>query len=280
MARLVVKRTPWWVTHRKMAMVWLPLAGLQAATLAGFGYFYNRLDDLEQHADKSPPRAIVVSDSPVLTKGADISVVSPVPPIPVDSPASAADVAAAKEVLLQAATTILQDNKAADDKSEGKIVLAAKPEPTYEPKPKPQPHPHPQPKAQVIPEKKKPAPPVEERKHPVNTDTERTAKANSETLRRSGPAVAVAAPEAAVEGVWVYLGELRNYGWYDQKLHIPPASGLPEVGQTYKTQHIVGVYDVPYGEQRAGEFHLGESVFLYEVRRGRKDDVWGRVSAR
>lgn len=40
MARLVVKRTPWWVVHRKWLVVWLPLAGLQAATLAGLGYFY------------------------------------------------------------------------------------------------------------------------------------------------------------------------------------------------------------------------------------------------
>lgn len=82
-----------------------------------------------------------------------------------------------------------------------------------------------------------------------------------------------------VERVWVYLGELRDYGWHDQKLHIHPSSGLPEAGRIYTTQFIPNVYSAPYGRQMAGQFHLGERVFVHEVRRGRGNDVWGLVSA-
>ena len=82
-----------------------------------------------------------------------------------------------------------------------------------------------------------------------------------------------------VDRVWVYLGELRDYGWYDQKLHIAPSSGLPAVGNVYLTQYIASVHAAPYGRQLAGKFHLGERVLVHDVRRGRGDDVWGLVSA-
>lgn len=273
MARLVVKRTPWWVAHKKLVMVWLPLATLQAATLTGFGYFYHRLDNLEQQADVSHSRAMVVADTPVMLAATDISVAPPV---------SEADVSVAKEVLLQAAT-LLRD-KTQEDKvvAEGKIVLASvKPEPTpVAVKPA-------DPPVKAKAEKKKPEsePVAKGKKQHANSDADKTALANREALHRSAaatasPLVVQEAGLASGGGVWVYLGELRGYGWYDQKLHISPSSGLPEVGRTYRTQHIQGFYDAPYGKQQDGEFHLGESVYIQEVRHGAQNDVWAKVSGR
>ncbi|MDD5392331.1 MAG: hypothetical protein PHE17_04865 [Thiothrix sp.] len=290
MARLVVKRTPWWVAHKKLVMVWLPLATLQAATLTGFGYFYHRLDNLEQQADVSNSRSMVVADTPVMLAATDISVATPVPPVPSSPPVSEADVSVAKEVLLQAAT-LLRD-KTQEDKvvEEDKIVLASvKPEPApVAVKPADPPKAKAEAKEQPKAEKKKPEPEpvVKEKKQPANSDADKTAIANREALHRSAAATASplvmpeVKPASAEGGVWVYLGELRGYGWYDQKLHISPSSGLPEVGRTYKTQHIQGFYDAPYGKQRDGEFHLGESVYIQEVRRGAKNDVWAKVSGR
>jgi hypothetical protein len=76
---------------------------------------------------------------------------------------------------------------------------------------------------------------------------------------------------------WVYLGELRDYGWYGQKLRISPDSGLPEEGGTYQTQQIHGLYDEPHGRRVMGGFQLGDTVTVQKVRQEENGGVWAEV---
>ena len=64
MARLVVKRTPWWVAHRKLVVVWLPLA---SGNVGGAWVFYHRLDDLEQKTETSALTTPAPITAPVAT---------------------------------------------------------------------------------------------------------------------------------------------------------------------------------------------------------------------
>ena len=272
MARLVVKRTPWWVAHRKLVVVWLPLASLQAATLAGLGYFYHRLDDLEQKTETSAltTPAPITASAPVATP-APVVIAPPAPPPVVIAP----------EPIVVA--TLPPPSPAHDvpdvrDANVSPPPLPAKSEP--------------EPKAPVEPVK--PAKPVATPaaapvKREVKTKPPAAASDRTATANRSGSVVrqltnTTKRPDieplpVQVDRVWVYLGELRDYGWYDQKLHIAPSSGLPAVGNVYLTQYIASVHAAPYGRQLAGKFHLGERVLVHDVRRGRGDDVWGLVSA-
>lgn len=77
--------------------------------------------------------------------------------------------------------------------------------------------------------------------------------------------------------VWVYLGELRDYGWYGQKLHVAPDSGLPEVGKSYRTQKIHGFYDTPHGNRSMGGFQQGDKVIVQQVIHEGNGDVWAEV---
>ena len=63
MARLVVKKAPWWASHKKQVLVWLPVASLQASTLAGLGYVYHRLAGLEEQ-QASEAITAAVNDQP------------------------------------------------------------------------------------------------------------------------------------------------------------------------------------------------------------------------
>ena len=47
MAQLLIKKSSWWEFNAKQAIIWLPVAAVQASTLAGLGYFYHRLNALE-----------------------------------------------------------------------------------------------------------------------------------------------------------------------------------------------------------------------------------------
>lgn len=257
MARLVVKRTPWWKAHKKWAMVVLPLATLQAATLVGFGYFYHRLDSLEHQAES--PAA---------------STPSAPPPVPVKPLASTErDVPEpSKEQALHAETIVLKTGVLMQE-AEVKVASIQPPES----------------KAAVVGGKEMPKLPpatklvekAEKRqvvKHsPEKKAADLTAVANRSSLQRSKP---VKPTLPVKQGVWVYLGELRDYGWYGQMLHIPPTSRLPTPGRSYQTQYIQRVYTAPYGKLIQGKFHLGEWVYLHEVVQGRRNDVWGRVSPR
>lgn len=79
-------------------------------------------------------------------------------------------------------------------------------------------------------------------------------------------------------GRWVYLGELRDYGWYGQKLHIAPDSGLPNIGQTYRTQLIHGTYDQPNGNRSMGGFQQGDVVQVENVEQENDGKVWAKLS--
>ena len=303
MARLVVKRTPWWVSQKKLLFVWLPLASLQAATLAGFGYFYHRIDNLEEQTNETNKQTAAFNgDSlPLHTITTPEAVVAPVPPIPA---APERDVPDLHSTLLASVNPATAPNIAPQTPPKIEVTYyqvkptPASPEPVAKPTPpapkpvvaektvekKSVPAPEPMVKDKPKPEVKKvvpvpePTPPAAKVKA---KEAARTAQANREGLHvliKTEPKAADPLP-SQVDSVWVYLGELRNYGWYDQKLHISPSSGLPEIGQVYQTQFIPNVYSSPYGRQLAGGFHLGESVLIHDVRRGRNDDVWALVSA-
>lgn len=270
MARLVVKRTPWWVAHRKLVVVWLPLASLQAATLAGLGYFYHRLDDLEQKTETSAlTTPAPLSTSALVAVPVPAVVAPPVPPV-----------ALAPEPIVVANLTPPPPSYDMPEVRDVNVIppppLPVKPEPA--------------PKAIVEPVKSAkpavaPAPVKRDVKtKPTSVANDRTVIANrsrnvvrqlTDTTKRPD----IEPLPVQVDRVWVYLGELRDYGWHDQKLHIAPSSGLPAVGNVYLTQYIASVHAAPYGRQLAGKFHLGERVLLHDVRRGRGDDVWGLVSA-
>lgn len=79
-------------------------------------------------------------------------------------------------------------------------------------------------------------------------------------------------------GRWVYLGELRDYGWYGQKLHVAPNSGLPNIGQTYRTQLIHGTYDQPRGNRSMGGFQQGDVVQVENVQQESDGKVWAKLS--
>ncbi len=267
MARLVVKRTPWWVAHKKWVMVVLPLATLQAATLAGFGYFYHRLDSLEQHSENTavlpplPPPQVPVE--PLATTQQDVPEVSKVPALHQDK------LVLVSEPLVQEPAKLGLKPVRDPQPEEKPPAEVAKEDIANPPAPKAV-EKHSKGKAEDG--KGKAVAPAVEKKQ-----VDLTAQANRSGLQRPEPVRAV---PAARPGVWVYLGELRDYGWYGQMLHISPTSGLPETGRSYQTQYIQRVYASPYGKVIDGEFHLGEWIYLHEVVRGRKNDVWGRVSPR
>ncbi|MEB4593354.1 hypothetical protein VSS37_20420 [Candidatus Thiothrix sp. Deng01] len=77
--------------------------------------------------------------------------------------------------------------------------------------------------------------------------------------------------------VWIYLGERRDYGWYGQRLHISPDSGLPEVGKSYHTQEVHGIYDRPHGDRAMGGFQQGDLVTILNVLHEANNGVWAKV---
>jgi hypothetical protein len=76
---------------------------------------------------------------------------------------------------------------------------------------------------------------------------------------------------------WVYLGELRDYGWHGQRLHVAPDSGLPLVGNSYHTQELHGIYSEPHGKRVMGGFQQGDLVTILDVRHEPNNGVWARV---
>lgn len=76
---------------------------------------------------------------------------------------------------------------------------------------------------------------------------------------------------------WVYLGELRPHGWHGQRLHVAPDSGLPEVGNSYHTQELHGLYSRPHGNRAMGGFQQGDLVTILEVQHEANQGVWAKV---
>lgn len=280
MAQLLIKKSSWWEFNAKQAMIWVPVAAVQASTLAGLGYFYHRLNELEVKPVRQPLLANTLQDvaTPTVPTVRVSRIPPPLPPVPAPQPI-ALQVTMASPVI-QDVMRVGQDFSAAD-----KPALA---------KPKP--------KERGSKKTLKDVTATTTTTTFVTVDP--TAEANLSALApvaavETDTAVALEpAPDEPVPDVtaesaepeivphrtvpvgvskWVYLGELRDYGWYGQKLRIPPDSGLPEEGGTYQTQQIHGLYDEPHGRRVMGGFQLGDTVAVLKVRQEVNGGVWAEV---
>lgn len=300
MAQLVIKREPWWSTpFGKQIMIWVPVAGLQAATLAGLGYFYDRLSEMELYGGSGLAGLGSVRDVPVTTevetsKPRQLAVVS------VSAPASGF-VSRQSTLAMDTAKNTMQVGEtfsASADRSESveaapvlsidAPVVSTKervsvPPPTIK-------------KTTV--EKKKIVPPKTVNPVELSFDLEarRTAAANLSGIRVPDGENAVvggvpvtplptANPNRPFDGgltptgivTWIYIGELRDYGWHGQMLHVPPNSGLPEIGRNYRTQKIHGLYEQPYGKRVMAGFQQGDTVTVLDIMQEANHKVWAKV---
>ncbi|WML89954.1 hypothetical protein RCF98_13365 [Thiothrix lacustris] len=273
MAQLLVKKSSWWEFNTKQALIWFPVAAVQASTLAGLGYFYHRLNVLETQPVRQPVLANalqdvkapstrlnrvppplppapapaswqVAMDSPValgfMRVGQDFSHVAPIKPKP-------------KAVAVRSA--VLHDADRADIKRVAQANRSASPVKLKK----------------IAQQQLAPAVPESE---PVYVPE----VVNAEPLPVAIPAEITRGKPLPVGIVaWVYLGELRDYGWYGQRLHISPDSGLPEVGGEYRTQKIHGIYDQPHGNRTMGGFQQGDVVSILDVQHESNHGVWAKV---
>lgn len=278
MGQLVIKKLPWWQTHAKQLVIWGPIAAVQASTLAGLGYFYQRLNALEA-SEASPPTSLVLAST--LQDVKPLRAVRtrriPLPPPPIMASAS-----------VMPAPVVLNGSTMTAFSRVGQDFSTV-----------PAPHP-------VLAKRKavlKPKPVVKTVKVAKLSDAERVAQANRTAVfneqassSNSAPFTAqvqhnaavtesVAMPEEIQRGkplpvgivVWVYIGELREQGWHGQRLHLASNSGLPIVGEQYRTQKIHGIYDQPYGSRTMGGFQKGDLVSILEVRHEANSGVWAQV---
>lgn len=317
MAQLVVKRdSSWWATpFAKHTMFWVPVAGFQAATLVGLGYFYERVTDIETQLGSYTGGGTVSRAKPVtVTSTQSMSAAGPVSLNPAfetglarntmlvgerfsspQRPAPSVDIADPVEIVsIPVPEPVKADFSVEAGSSQRPARVHTKP---------------------VSPSRKLllASAPVKQRKETPKTmavvkpatsvvldrdlEAERTATANREGIDQ--PVMTVAETVATTElpwaeddpsikpfggaptpvGVvtWIYIGELRDYGWHGQKLHVAPGSGLPEVGQNYRTQMIHGLYQQPYGKRAMGGFQQGDTVTVLEVAHEVNNDVWAKV---
>jgi hypothetical protein len=263
MARLLVKKTPWWVSHKKQMLVWLPVATLQASTLTGLGYVYHRLSGLEEQQVSEDMGAVAVDQSETPSKPIlplDYTLVSPQTDrlwLPRPAPVSL-------QVALASPQTTRMMGTGHDFSAASHLTVV------------PAPH---KPVVKKILNKKRSVVKVALTPKPsVSVVSSITPKPRSveepvsfSLFQPNAGTVPVGA------SVWVYLGELRDYGWYGQKLHIAPDSGLPEVGKSYHTQKINGFYDAPHGNRSMGGFQQGDKVVVQQVFRESTGDVWAQL---
>ena len=275
MAQLLIKKSSWWEFSAKQALIWVPVAAVQASTLGGLGYFYHRLNVLEAQPTRQP-----------VTPQLRVSRIPPPPPpaatptlwpVALDSPQSLGFMRVGQDFSSLAASS-----------PRAVSTMSARKTPT------------------VLPATSKP---VEKASHVrKNSDAERVARANQadptvklkKAIHVTTPPVevleladvadvdvptSVVIPAEVPRGkplpvglvAWVYLGELRDYGWYGQRLHIAPDSGLPEIGAEYRTQKIHGIYDQPHGNRTMGGFQQGDVVSILDVRHEANNGVWAKV---
>ncbi|OQX10919.1 MAG: hypothetical protein BWK73_19050 [Thiothrix lacustris] len=280
MGQLVIKRVPWWGSHAKQLVIWGPIAAVQASTLAGLGYFYQRLNALEA-SELPPPAPSVLTSTLQDVKPFRVVRTSriPLPPPPVMASAPLMPTPVVLNTsTMTAFTRVGQDFSTASASPPQQHVTKRK---------------------AVL----KPKPIIKTNKAAKPSDDERVAQANrAEVFNKPAlsdnsplfvsqvqPNAAVAEPVAMSEElqrgkplpvgivVWVYLGELREQGWHGQRLHLASNSGLPMVGEQYRTQKIHGIYDQPYGNRSMGGFQKGDLVSILEVRHESNAGVWAKV---
>ena len=311
MARLLVKKTPWWVAHKGQMLFWLPMATLQAGTLTGLAYAWDRLGDLERQATKQRADDVVgvglVNRYAIPTDG--VMTTFPVPvtlatsvrsgtntpttsvpltlaTIQTDQVRSLPSVAL-RSVTAQPKAAVVASRTMHSTKSfnrKGSKVRGDVPALPSESRRK-----LPKPAARAERAAAQAATTaVTPKQQQVLWETAKTAQANRDYSRIAlssdapitvQPATSKGKASAVPVGgrVWVYLGQLRDYGWYGQKLHISPSSGLPEVGRAYLTQQIHGYYDAPHGKRYMGGFQQGDKVTILQVVREENGDVWAKI---
>ncbi|MBU0655372.1 MAG: hypothetical protein KJ914_09605 [Gammaproteobacteria bacterium] len=291
MAQLVVKRVSWWSTpFAKQAMIWVPVAGFQAATLAGLGYFYGRLADV-----KSRPELAVDSVSLVSVAPAAVTRTIPVPKPVSLQPVMDAQLAQGTMQAGEGFSMRKGVPPSADVAAPAAPIVIAAQEPVGAPV-----------EATVSSKALSSSAPARKAEKPVGSappvvlqralEAQRTAEANRTDVDLSGNAVAETvgvtplsrvdtdlarpfggAPTPVGVVTWVYIGELRDYGWHGQKLHVASDSGLPIVGKNYRTQKIHGLYEQPHGQRAMGGFQQGDTVAVLEVIHEANNDVWVKV---
>lgn len=300
MAQLLVKKSSWWEFNAKQAMIWVPVAAVQASTLAGLGYFYHRLNELEAQ----PPRQPVLANTLQDVKAPGSSRTSRIPPPPPPPPPSAPAPTAVQVVL--DSTAVMGVMQVGQDFSRTPLApqksqsMADKKQPVWQERVS----------ARLAAKPVVLAAPTARvgRMSAVDADAARTADANRTRLRstKTTKAVSSSVPEpsremdvgsvgevvSAVQAAvapssgkplpvgtvaWVYLGELRDYGWHGQRLHVAPDSGLPLVGNSYHTQELHGIYSEPHGKRVMGGFQQGDLVTILDVRHEPNNGVWARV---
>ena len=307
MARLLVKKTPWWVVHKKQMLFWLPMATLQAGTLTGLAYAWDRLGDLERQAAQQRPddvvgvglvnRYTVPMGGVMTTFPAPMTLVTsvrsgentPAPSVPLTFATMQMDqtsgsphavsraITAQPKVALSLRT--MPTTKSFNRK--GRKAKGGIPSSLSESRAK-----SPTPAVRAAAQAATTA--VTPRQQQVLWEAAKTAQANRDYFRIDSPSDAPItvqpstskskASTVPVGGrVWVYLGQLRDYGWYGQKLHVSPRSGLPEVGRSYLTQQIHGYYDAPHGKRYMGGLQQGDKVIILQVVREENGDVWGKI---
>ena len=316
MARLLVKKTPWWVAYKGQALFWLPMATLQAGTLTGLTYAWDRLSELEQQAShlqrgdttasgmvnrETAPQGLLAVDqvstvpassSPVLvasipTNTAKMLLKDPHPVAITVAKDTALQTQIIPSRTLQRVKQTVKPDKAAV-KARPKNLVTVVTAKNITPLPKVSPR-----TERAVAKAATTA--LTPQQQLVLWEAAKTAHANRdhepERLRIT-PLIQsqeIAIPRSAMpknskastvpvgSSVWVYLGQLRDYGWYGQKLHISPSSGLPEVGRAYLTQQIHGYYDAPNGKRSMGGFQQGDKVVIQRVVREENGDVWAKV---
>ncbi len=275
MAQLLVKKSSWWEFNTKQALIWVPVAAVQASTLAGLGYFYHRLNVLEAQSMRQPVLANALQDVTAPTTRLN-RIPPPPPPAPVsaswqvalDSPVALgfmrvgqdfSQVALAKpkpkQQVVSVMPAVLHDAESADVKRVAQANRSTSPVKLKK----------------ITQQQLAPATPESE---PVEVPE----VVSAEPLLVAIPAEIPRGKPLPVGIVaWVYLGELRDYGWYGQRLHISPSSGLPEVGGEYRTQKIHGIYDQPHGNRTMGGFQQGDVVSILDVQHESNQGVWAKV---
>ncbi len=277
MGQLVIKKASWLESHAKQLVIWGPIAAVQASTLVGLGYFSQRLNALEANETPQPhaPSVLAVSTlqdvkPPTLVRASRI----PLPPPPAAPAVVSIPVAMHSPAVIDF-MRVGQDFSAVTTTK----PVAVKKNVTQK-------------TAQVAKPVVKPVAVVK------SSDEERVVQANLAKIPSKPEAneidfkVAdtrvidpVVIPEEIPRGkplpvgivAWVYLGELREQGWHGQRLHIASDSGLPVVGEQYRTQKIHGIYDQPYGSRTMGGFQKGDMVKILDVRHEANFGVWAQV---
>ncbi|SEA88642.1 hypothetical protein SAMN05660964_02713 [Thiothrix caldifontis] len=288
MAQLVIKKLSWWEGNAKQLILWGPIAAVQASTLVGLGYFYQRLSDLEGQGVKLDYPLLLASTLQDVEASSVPRVRRIPPPPPPVAPMPVALQVAVDSTLTRGVMRVGQDFSKNEVMAQTFSTVDSAPMTSSK-------------SVLAVSE------PVVKTVKAVERDAERVAQANrSSTLSKlkvndiqatqkplilqrmsfsDTPDAVVSIPAEVPRGkplpvgivAWVYLGELRSYGWHGQRLHIAPGSGLPVVGEQYRTQKIHGIYDQPYGNRTMGGFQQGDTVSILDVRHEANLGVWAKV---